>query len=259
MRGPIVTFKRAKLRGDPLMADETDEGIGAIDQLYDVIEMLDADIKTLEGAPRERVSVFRYQGIFEAVGFLDELGTSSRLGLSDMDLDKFRRMSGTIDSAVLGQLTGRLKSLLREAEGTIRTIATVPSGPPTSQPSEPSAADPTIQVIAVGWVRNERGKNAELIANLTELLDEAVTRARGTNLPPDKAALSDFQRKALIDLLETAVQMLKGPLVEKGLLNKLGDAASEGATAAVKKGAEVGLGFVLKRLWELLALFLNGL
>lgn len=53
--------------------------------------------------------------------------------------------------------------------------------------------------------------------------------------------------------------MLKGPLVEKGLLRRLGDAAVEGATTAVKKGAEVGLGLVLKRLWELLTQFISGL
>ncbi|MGO7572807.1 hypothetical protein ACC738_35165, partial [Rhizobium ruizarguesonis] len=45
----------------------------------------------------------------------------------------------------------------------------------------------------------------------------------------------------------------------KGLLRKLGDAAGEGAVATVKKGAEMGLGFVLKRLWEQLAQFLGGL
>ena len=240
------------------MAEEDDEGIGAIDQLYDIIDMLDDDIRELEGTGRERVDVFRYQGIFEAVTFLDELGMSNRLGLSHMDLDKFQRMSGTIDSAVLRQLSGRLKSLLREAEGTIRAIAAT-AAPIASQPPQHSITDQAVGIIAVEWVLNDRNKNAELIAELSELLDEAIVRARGTNLPPEKTALSAFQRKTLIDMLETALQMLKAPLVEKGLLKKLGEAAGEGAVAAVKKGSEVGLGIALKRLWELLTQFLNGL
>ncbi|WP_240545236.1 hypothetical protein [Sinorhizobium fredii] len=95
--------------------DAEPEGIGAIDQLYDILEMLEEDIKDLEGARRERVNVFLYQGIFEAISFLDELGMAGRIGLSAMELDKFQRMSGTIDNAVLRQMTGRLKSLLREA------------------------------------------------------------------------------------------------------------------------------------------------
>lgn len=106
--------------------EEEAEGIGAIDQLYDILEMLEEDVKDLETAKRERVNVFSYQGIFEAISFLDELGMSGRLGLSAMDLNKFQRMSGTIDNAVLRQMTGRLKSLLREAEGTIRSIAAPP-------------------------------------------------------------------------------------------------------------------------------------
>ncbi len=242
------------------MLDEAEaEGIGAIDQLYAILEMLEEDIRDLEGARRERVNVFLYQGIFEAISFLDELGMAGRLGLSPMDLDKFQRMSGTIDNAVLRQMTGRLKSLLREAEGAIRSIAAPPI--PAALPDTPHAvsAETAVQVIGIEWVWNDRVKNSELIATLTALLDEAVTRASGTNLPPDRAAFTEFQRKALIDLLETAVQMLKGPLVEKGLLRKLGDAAGEGAVATVKKGAEMGLGFVLKRLWEQLAQFLGGL
>ncbi len=238
---------------------EEDGGIGAIDQLYDILEMLDHDIKELEGAELERVDVFRYQGIFDAVNFLDELGMSNRLGLSDIDRDKFQRISGKVNNAVLRQLAGQLKSLLREAEGTIRAIAAMPTSSLTSQAPMPPAHEPTVQVIAVEWVRNDREKNADLIADLTELLNEAVNRARGTNLPPDKAALSEFQRLALIELLETAVQMLKGPLVEKGLLKKLGDLASEGAATAVKKGTEVSMGFLLKRVWELLTQFLGGL
>jgi len=241
-----------------LSKEEEAEGIGAIDQLYDILEMLEEDVKDLETAKRERVHVFSYQGIFEAISFLDELGMAGRLGLSAMDLDKFHRISGTIDNAVLRQITGRLKSLLREAEGTIRSIAAPPVAASSAE-SQAGSAETTVRVIAVEWVRNDRAKNAELIANLTALLDEAVTRASGTNLPPDKAAFTEFQRKALIDLLETAVQMLKGPLVEKGLLRKLGDAAGESAVATVKKGAEMGLGFVLKRLCEMLTQFLGGL
>lgn len=248
-----------KLREVSLSNDEEAEAVGAIDQLYDILEMLEDDVNDLETATRERVNVFRYQGIFEAVSFLDELGMSSRLGLSAMDLDKFQRMSGMIDNMILRQMTGRLKSLLREAEGTIRSIAAAPIAAASPPARQAGSAEASVQVVAVEWVSNDRDKNADLIADLTELLDDAVTRARGTNLPPQKAAFTEFQRKALIDLLETAVLMLKGPLVEKGLLQKLGDAAGDGAATAVKKGAEVGLGFVLKRLWGLLTQFLGGL
>lgn len=242
------------------MADEDDEGIGAVDRIYEILDMLEEDSKELEGARHKAVDVFRYQGIFEAVEFLDELGLSNRLGLSDMDLDKIRRVSGSVSSSVLWPLTGRLKSLLREVEGMVRSIAVAPPASPAIEaPSPPEPADAAVHVVAIEWVRNDRDKNAELIADLTGLLNEAVTRARSTNLPDDKAAFTEFQRKALIDLLETALQMLKGPLVEKGLLRRLGDVAAEGATRAVKKGSEVGLGLALKRLWELLTQYNSGL
>ena len=238
----------------------TDDSIGAIDRIYEILDMLEEDGKELEGIRHKAIDVFRYQGIFEAVEFLDELGYSGRLGLSETDLSKFRRIKGSVDSSVLWQLNGRLKSLLREAEGTIRSIAVAPGlGLASDEATPPEPNQPEVHIVAIEWVRNDRNKNVQIIANLTVLLDEAIVRARGTNLPPEKAAFTEFQRKALIDLLETALQMLKGPLVEKGLLKRLRDAAGEGAVGTVKKGVEVGAGFVLKRLWELLTQFISSL
>lgn len=236
------------------MTDEHDDGNGAIDQLYEILDMLEDDVRVLETAKRERVNVHQYAGIYEAVIFLDELGMAGRLGLPSMDLDKFLRSSGTIESTTLSQLTGRLKGLLREAESTIAAIAT----PSPIVPGQ-SASKNLGAITAIEWVTNPIQSNATLISDLTALLNEAVSRASGTNLPPSKAALSEFERRALIDLLETAIQMLKGPLIEKGLLKTLGDAAGQGAASAVKKGTEVGLGVLLKRALDLLAELLGSL
>ncbi|MEO4042426.1 hypothetical protein AAFN47_12550 [Hoeflea sp. CAU 1731] len=238
------------------MASEDGASIRAIDIIYEILDELEEDVRKLQADRRKSVEVYNYNGISEAVQFLDELGFSNRFGLSGTDLYKFHRLNGTVNISVLRQLASRLMTLMREAEGTIRSIAD--TSRKTLAPEDSSSSDPpekALQVVAIEWVRNDRAQNAELIAELTELLDEAVSRASNTNLPPDKAAFTEFQRKALIDLLETALQMLKAPLVEKGLLKRLGNAAEEGANTAVKKGAEIGLGLALKRVLELLTRF----
>jgi hypothetical protein len=232
------------------------EGIGVLDKLYELLELLDDEIDDLRTGDRRRVNIVSYPAISESVELVEEFGLTSRLGLSPIDLEKFRRISGTIDSATLRQLATRLKSLLKEAEGTIRSIAS----PVPHTTSAGQITPPAVQKFdAIEWVPNKRLKNGELIAELSELLNEAIERARGTNLPQGQAALSEFQREALIALLKTTTLMLQGPLVEKGLLKKLGEAAGEGATGAVKTGTEMGLGFALKRIMDLIGQLLANL
>lgn len=240
--------------------NDDEHGNAAIDEIYDLLERIESDIAELKTDRRRSVEVYAYSALNDAVLFLDELGYSSRLGLSGPDLSKFQRMAGNVAVPTLQRLAGRVVGLLKAAEGEFRdAVSSLPA--PVQEPAETPPGEPVIseRVIEITWVENDRDDNADLIADLTALLNEAVDRAKGTNLPEGKRALTEFQRKALIAMLETAVFMLKGPLVEKTLIKRLSDAAAEGAANSLKKGAEVGLGMLLKRLWDLLQEFLKNL
>lgn len=77
-------------------------------------------------------------------------------------------------------------------------------------------------------------------------------------MPEDGAALTDIERAQLIAMVETILAMLKGPMIETSLINKLKRAAQRGAEKTTEKGVEKGLGNLMTRLSELLSSFLQG-
>lgn len=223
-----------------------------IDHIYELRDGIEEDLATLQ---RERQNdLIYYPGIVEAVNFLEDYGYEGRLGLSTMDLSKFNRARGPVEPATIAKVASRVQSLLKEMEGEVGTMEwNAPVPPviaPLSQTDEDDKAVGEVVVQAVKWVAVPRRQHGELIANLSSLLDEAVYLARTTNLPPDQAALSELERAQLIALLETTLALLKGPLVERGLLKKVADAAKDGATSATKKHTELALGYVLGKLAE---------
>jgi len=69
--------------------------------------------------------------------------------------------------------------------------------------------------------------------------------------------LTDIERAQLIAILETTLAVLKGPMVEPGLLKKAARIAKDIAERTAKKKVEEGLGVALgyagKKLFDLLA------
>ncbi len=113
-----------------------------------------------------------------------------------------------------------------------------------------------IAVWAEQWVYVKRGSRAkEIIAAVSELLDEAVLLAKTTNLPEDQAALTNIERAQFIAILETALAVLKAPMIEPGILKRTASAAKEVAARTAKKNAEEALGsglnLLAKKLLEL--------
>ncbi len=244
------------------MAPEIPKRLSIIDEIYDLQERVSQEADWLrENASKTNASLDHFSAIVDAVDFLDGQGFGSRLGLSDMDLGKFHRWRGDVGANVLLRLTQRVQSLLRELEGQVSHLAalSVSQQGDSANDSERPETEMRIAVQPIKWVVLPRRANAELIADISSLLDEAVYLARTTNLPPDKAALSDIERAQLVALLETTLAILKAPLVEKGLLKKVADAAKDGAASAVTKKAEFALGYALGKVGELIVKLLAGL
>jgi hypothetical protein len=81
-------------------------------------------------------------------------------------------------------------------------------------------------------------------------------RLAKTNLPPEQQALSQIERAQLIAILETALQILKAPIMEPGMLKKAQDGLKRLAGKTAEKQAETGLGYAASEgarlLWELI-------
>lgn len=234
-----------------------------IDRIYGVLDDLDDDIARLKTATRPiSIPVYNIGGVCLAVQLLSEFDYDRRLGITAGEVAKFERATGHVNSDVAYKLATRARSLLRELEGEVSRETTyvispyIPDGKPEEKVEDAEIQPRQISVTALRWVAVQR-ENRELISEISELIDEALRHAKGTNLPPERRALSDIERAQLVAILETALQILKAPLVEKGLLTKAKEAAKEGATNSVKTGTERALGFGLGKLADMLAKFLD--
>ena len=99
-----------------------------------------------------------------------------------------------------------------------------------------------ISITALQWIVVQSSPAIKAkIAAVSEILDDIVRYAKGTNLPSDQLVLTDIERNQLIAILETAINILKSPLVEKGLLKSARDSIQRAASGAAEKGAQTAM------------------
>jgi hypothetical protein len=197
---------------------------------------------------------------------LDLAGVLPHIGISASIANKLKNLEAELPAPVMAAALGRAKTYLRKIESEFGDASGGTEEGPEDQAAQiedmlESYPPPPVPVWADTWVYIKRGSRAKaIIAELSELLDEVALLARSTNLPEHEAALTDIERAQLIAVLDTAIAMLKGPMVEQGLLKKLGKMSKETAQKAAQKNAEQGLGegmlFLARKLSELISYFL---
>jgi len=183
----------------------------------------------------------------------DDLGINPLLAPKLKDIDA--RVRGPALITVLSHTQGYLRKLKE-----VHTADAAQAEKLDDRFLEVANAHPpqATQIWTEQWVFVRRGSRAkEIIAAVSDLLEEAVLSAKSNNLPEDQAALTDIERAQLIAILETTLAMLKAPMVEPGLLKKTARVAKEIAQRTVEKKAEEALGTglenVAKRILELIA------
>ncbi|MBY0226277.1 MAG: hypothetical protein K2Q28_10775 [Hyphomicrobium sp.] len=115
--------------------------------------------------------------------------------------------------------------------------------------------DPVIPAEEWRFVQIAPGTKTR-IAAISALLDTIIVRLAKTNLPAEEQVLSEIERAQLIAILETALQILKAPIMEPGMLKKAQDSLKRLASKTAEKQAETGLGSAAsegaRQLWELI-------
>jgi hypothetical protein len=129
---------------------------------------------------------------------------------------KFQRFSGTVSLKEARILVDRLRVHLRSLDE------------PT--PERPEAetdlivSTPVVAKVlfpAIEWRDVPRTSEVKKqIAQVSQILDEIVSRVRRSNNAPDDRYITEIERKQLIAILETTLAVLKAPIIEKGLLLK---------------------------------------
>jgi hypothetical protein len=84
------------------------------------------------------------------------------------------------------------------------------------------------------------------IGLIGSLIDNILLQVRHANAPEGEQLLSEIERAQLIAILETALNVLKSPLAEKGLLKKAKTILNKGAESAAETGVQQGLGELMR-------------
>jgi hypothetical protein len=109
-------------------------------------------------------------------------------------------------------------------------------------PQRPPGASQNVRTVAVPgetWIAVRADSDIKMkIAAVASLLDSIIAQAAHSNLPPDDQILTSIEREQLIAILETALNVLRSPLVEKGLLKKTQGVLKRGAQSAAEKGVQ---------------------
>jgi hypothetical protein len=165
-------------------------------------------------------------------------------GINPSLLNKLVKLRGTILLRDAHVITERLQSYLRSED---QATPTVPQREPGRRVSRGAAKSDILSFKGEGWVLSgTTSENKARISLIASLLDTIVEQVQHSNAPPREQLLTEIERQQLIAILETALTVLRSPLIEKGLLAKTQSVLKRGAESAAEKGVQQGLGKLME-------------
>jgi len=162
-------------------------------------------------------------------------------------LNQFTRNFDSVEPKQAKLLAEGLIVYLRSIEGQVASETVESSVRTISKPTEnhrkKEEAESAVKKLEYGWIVLKKSDEVrEVIAEISGLLDRIVHYTKTTNVPPKDFALTQIERSQLIAILETALQMLKGPMVEKGFLKKAAEVLNSSVEKTAEKQTEAVLG-----------------
>lgn len=235
--------------------DELEDDIGPFGTNGDNLEGLaNRALSRLNRETAKNIDVNDYPELEELMMVLNDGTTaygsqlSSRLAFQPSIINKFLKLGGRVPTHIARKLADATRSYLRSDKdwmerARLNQPRPDPSPPPETPPETPPEPQPFV-LKATEWKLIVRTPELEeIVDELIRLLREVMGHATTSNLPPNERALTSAERSQLIAILETAIQVLKAPMVEKSLLKKAKEAMEKGALSAVEKGVEHAFSF----------------
>jgi hypothetical protein len=226
-----------------------------IEDVHAYLDQIEEVIAYLDSTSEERVPWERVDALGSAVRDIVDLRTAyvdgPKLGIHPTILNRYIKFRDDYEANEARIVAQRVRSYLRNLDQAAErsdpesALKPLPSEPPAAEPLQergrPRSEQMTVQ--AEGW--KLVGPSSDLkvkILALSMLLDQIIETARGSNAPPERQVLSQLERAQIITILETALSLLKAPMVETGLLKKAGRMLGKVAKRAAAKEMEEGLG-----------------
>lgn len=219
-----------------------------IETLHNWLSLLDRDIELLSGSSEnfgETIHPYELDGVSTVLGELFGWSTAyvgelpERLGVASPVLNQFLKARGEVRVSTARMVAGRLKSFVRSLESS----ASFPGAENVSTTIDPVRAPVHYSMKADQWVTVVASSEVkQKIIIVAEILDSIVMQVRTSNLPESEQVLSEIERRQLIAVLETTIQVLQAPMVEPGLLRRASEMLKSAAGKAVQNQVQEGLG-----------------
>lgn len=187
--------------------------------------------------------------VLEVLGWTNTAYMENKLGIDPSVLSKFVKMRGKVPLHVARAVAERLRTYLRSED---QAFAQRKQPARKKEPTPPKKQNVEGRTVAVARMLGEQwlavGGSSEIkvkIGVISSLLDSIIDQTKHANAPPDQQIMSEIEKQQLIAILETALNVLRSPLVEKGLFKAARKALRKGAEAAVENGVQEGLGVIM--------------
>ena len=236
----------------------------SLDEIHEMLDLVEEAELAISAARGRSIDIEHNLGLSEVIlRLLDWSSTAyveNSLGINSSLLSKFVKMRGTIPRHQASAIASRLRTLVKSMD---QVSSTAPpwreaAKPPKKKEAVPPKEKPVV-VAGQQWVSVGTSSQIKIkIAAISSLLETIIEQTSRANAPPEDQILSELERQQLIAILETALNVLKSPLAEKGLLKRAGKLLRDSGIKAAEKGVQEGLGQLMiaasKRILELIHL-----
>jgi hypothetical protein len=234
-----------------------------LEDVYRLIDTIERAISDIDSSSERTIDVEEVpelsEVILELLGWTNTAYMENKLGINPALLSKFIKMRGTVQRHLARKVADRLRSYLKSQDQTVpeRNLEPTPKPPPKREP-KPTRDD----FAAEQWIAVKTSSEIKMkIGAISALLDSIIIQTKGSNEPPEQQLLTEIERQQLIAVLETALNILRSPLVERGLLKKARSILRKGSESAAEKGVQQGLGKLMEsagaRIAELIGLLFS--
>jgi hypothetical protein len=222
-----------------------------LEDIHRLIDTVEEGLRKIERAPTDSVQVHQIpelsEAIIELLGWTNTAYVENQLGINPSVLSKFVKMRGVIRKPLATKVADRLRGYLKSQDQAFLQPDVKPEAatPKKTKPKpEPSRS---LDFRGDHWVAIRTSSEMKMkIGAISALLDSIIVQTKGANEPPDEQILTELERQQLIAILETALNVLKSPLAERGLLKKTQSILKKGAESAAEKGVQQGLGKLME-------------
>ena len=236
-----------------------------IEDVHRLLGGLESLLVELRSRGPDRIRVEELPELVETIhelgGWRNTTYLQGKLGINGSLLNQFMQLKGSIRRSDALKIADRLRSHLRSHDQAAE--APSPRVQPRSETAERStrrrrSQKSTTIVKAEQWIAVRESSEIKLkIGAIASLLDSIIQQIRHSNAPPRDQILTDLERQQLIAILETALNVLRSPMVESGLLRRTIKMLRKASGSAAEKGVQQGLGMLMEsagsRIAELVA------